>query len=61
MKTREAIDHYGSVKKLADALETWPQTVYAWGEYPPIARQYELEVKTQGKIKAEIKKATQNG
>ncbi len=53
MKTQEAIDHYGGIKKLADALGIWPQVIYTWGESPPMARQYELEVKTQGAIKAD--------
>ena len=53
MTTQEAIEHYGSVKKLADALGIWPQVIYTWGEAPPMARQYELEVKTQGALKAD--------
>lgn len=53
MKTQEAIDYYGSVKKLADALGIWPQVIYTWGEKPPMARQYELEVKTEGALKAD--------
>lgn len=53
MTTQEAIDYYGGVKKLADALGVWAQVIYAWGEYPPMGRQYELEVKTNGKLKAE--------
>lgn len=53
MTTQEAVAHYGGVKKLADALGVWPQVVYAWGEYPPKSRQYELEVKTEGQLKAD--------
>ena len=52
MKTQEVIDHYGSIKAVADELGTWPQTVYQWGDEPPMARQYELEIKTGGKLKA---------
>lgn len=52
MKTHEAIDFFGNVKSLADALGTWPQTIYLWGDEPPMSRQYELEVKTGGKLKA---------
>jgi DNA-binding transcriptional regulator YdaS (Cro superfamily) len=59
MKTREAIDHYGSVKALADALGIWPHNVSRWGERPPAARQYEIEVKTGGALKAE--EASSNG
>jgi hypothetical protein len=53
MTTKEAIAHFGSIKKLADALSMWPHVIYRWGEHPPKARQYELEVKTGGKLKAE--------
>lgn len=53
MTTQEAVAHYGGVKKLADALGVWPQVVYAWGERPPMSRQYELEVKTDGQLKAD--------
>lgn len=53
MTTKEAIKFYGNIKKLADTLDMWPHVIYRWGEHPPKARQYELEVKTGGKLKAE--------
>jgi transcriptional repressor of cell division inhibition gene dicB len=53
MTTKEAIKHYGSIKKLASALGIWPQVVYQWGDSPPMARQYELEVRTNGALKAD--------
>lgn len=53
MTTEQAIIHFGGLKKLADALGVWPQVIYAWGERPPKARQYELEVKTGGVLKAD--------
>lgn len=53
MTTKEAIDHYGSIKKLADSLGIWPHVIYRWGDTPPRARQYELEVRTKGALKAE--------
>jgi len=51
--TEEAIQHFGSLKRLADALGVWPQVIYRWGEHPPMARQYEIEVKTEGKLRAD--------
>jgi hypothetical protein len=51
--TEEAIEHFGSLKKLADALGIWPQVIYKWGERPPMGRQYELEVKTNGVLRAD--------
>ena len=53
MKTKEAIEYYGGLKKLADALDVWPQVIYQWRDSPPMSRQYELEVKTGGKLKAD--------
>lgn len=53
MKTQEAIDYYGGIRQLAEALETWPQTIYQWGDVPPMGRQYELQIKTNGKLMAD--------
>lgn len=51
MKTSDAIAYYGDIKKLAAALDMWPHSIYRWGETVPIARQYELQIKTNGKLK----------
>lgn len=56
MTTDEAIEYFGGVKKLADALDVWPQVIYAWGDKPPMARQYELEVRTEGELRADREK-----
>lgn len=53
MTTQEAIDFFGGIKELAAKLGVWPQAITAWGETPPMGRQYELEVKTGGKLRAE--------
>ena len=53
MTTQEAIKHYGSIRELAKVLDVWPNVIYQWGEFPPMGRQYELEVKTGGELKAE--------
>jgi hypothetical protein len=52
MTTQEAIDHFGGRRQLAEMLGVWPQVIYQWGEEPPMARQYELEVKTNGVLRA---------
>lgn len=54
MKTSDAVQHFGGVKALADALDIWPHNISRWGEYPPASRQYEIEVKTGGKLRAEM-------
>jgi hypothetical protein len=53
MTTQEAIDHYGGTLELSRVLNCWPTAFYNWGEYPPLSKQYELEVKTNGALKAE--------
>lgn len=53
MTKQEAIDFFGTKKRLAAALDTYPQAVIQWGEYPPILRQYQIEVITKGALKAE--------
>lgn len=53
MTTKEAIDHFESVRGLAEALKCWPNEVYRWGKYPPKGKQYEIQVKTNNKLKAE--------
>ena len=53
MKTSEAVEYFGSIKNLANALEIWPHNIRRWGEHPPKARQFELEVITSGNLKAE--------
>ena len=54
MKTQEAIDYFGNQRKLCDALRLKArQTIHAWGEYPPAGRQYQIEILTNGALKAE--------
>jgi len=57
MKTQDAIKFFGGIKPLADALGIWPHNISRWGKYPPISRQYEIEVKTNGALKAETNDA----
>jgi len=60
MKTTAAVDHFGSIRALADALEITPQAVYQWGEHVPAGRDFQIEVLTQGALKAsEIDRAEQ--
>jgi len=52
MKKKDAIDHFGSVAALADALEITPEAIYQWGEDVPSGREYQIQVLTDGKLKA---------
>lgn len=53
MTTKEALDYFEGMKGLSRFLDVYPQAIYKWGDYPPLAKQYELEVRTKGQLKAE--------
>lgn len=53
MTTEQAIKYFGGRKELASWLGIWPHNISRWGEYPPWARQYEIEVKSGGELRAE--------
>ncbi|MGW7235828.1 Cro/CI family transcriptional regulator [Pseudomonas fulva] len=55
MKTRDAADHFGSKKKLAEALGIQPSAVTMWGETVPMSRQYQLQVFSGGVLVADTK------
>lgn len=57
MKTRDAADYFGSKKKLADALGIQPSAVTMWGDSIPVSRQYQIQVLSQGKLRAEERPA----
>lgn len=52
MKTQDAADFFGSRVKLAKVLGVSPAAVTGWGEYPPITRQYQIQVMSKNKLKA---------
>ena len=54
MTTKEAISYFGGVRQLATFIGVWPQAIYLWGEYPPIGKQYELQVRTNNNLLAEV-------
>ncbi len=56
MTKAKAIEHFGSATKLASAVGVTKQTVSQWGEYPPGGRQFQLQIMTKGKLKAEAAK-----
>jgi len=55
MTTIEAKKHFGGTKELAKALDIWPTAVSRWGKYPPKLRQMQIEMVTEGKLKASDK------
>lgn len=50
MTTQEAVDHYGGIKQLAQALNVYPQAIKNWGSRPPRGRQFELYVLTNKEL-----------
>jgi hypothetical protein len=53
MTTDQAIKHYGTQQRLADALGIKQGSVSGWGEHPPAIRQLQLQQITKGRLKAE--------
>ena len=53
MRTKAAVDHFGGVKKLADALGIGRAAIYQWGEFPPVDRQCHIEVLSGGALLAD--------
>ena len=53
MKTQDAIQHFGSQVKVAEALQINQASVSKWHEYPPDDRQLQIERITLGALKAE--------
>ena len=57
MNINDAIKHFGSKTKLAAALGIHPSAVTQWGETIPTTRQYQLQVISKNKLKADRKAA----
>lgn len=52
MTKKDVIEHFGSVRAVADALGLEKvQAIYQWGDEPPRSRQFQLQVITKGKLK----------
>lgn len=52
MKTTEAVKHFETATNLAKKLGVTKQAISNWGLYPPIGKQYQIQVMTKGKLKA---------
>lgn len=52
MLTKQAIKHFGSAAKLARNLGISRQSVHDWGDEVPEVRQYQIEVLTNGALRA---------
>lgn len=57
MTRTEAIRHFNGISALARALGVSYEAVRQWGEEVPELRQYQLELLTNGVLKADRKKS----
>lgn len=53
MNKSDVIEHFGSVRKTAQALNCTPQYVYQWGPRVPEGIAYKLQVMTGGKLRVD--------
>lgn len=53
MKTQTAIKHFGSRAALASAIGVDTSATHHWGEFVPELRQYQIQVVTKNKLKAD--------
>lgn len=59
MKTELAVDYFGTKAAIADALGIKRSAVSQWGETIPKGRAYQIEVLTDGKLKADPRSTQQ--
>ena len=52
MRKEDAIRFFGSATKLARALGISKQAISKWGDHVPEGRDYQIEVLTEGALKA---------
>ena len=57
MHIKDAIAHYGTQQRLADALDVKQSSISKWlkAEYLPYLRQLEIQLLTKNKLKADAK------
>ena len=59
MLTTEVIAFFGGKSKVAAALKVSPAAVSQWDTEPPQSRQYQVQVLTNGKLRATDKASSQ--
>lgn len=55
MKTQDAIDFFGGIGGLAEALDVDQSAIRHWGESVPELRQFQIQVLTKGHLVANQK------
>lgn len=56
MTTEQVIKHFGGAAKVAEALCIGRSAVSQWGDEPPLGRQFQIEIITDGQLKASTQK-----
>jgi len=57
MKKADAIEHFGGEVPLAKALGITPEAIYQWKERVPRGRAFQIEILTNGVLKANPEQA----
>lgn len=58
MTLQQALNHFKTKAAIAQALGVHKTTVSNWGDEIPLGRQAELELRTNGKLKADLPRAS---
>ena len=61
MRKQDVIEHFGSQRAIAEALDISEQAVSAWDDEIPEGRQFQLQVITGGKLQANPQKERRAG
>jgi len=59
VKTESVIQFFGGVKETADRLGITREAIYQWGDEVPESRAYQIEVMSEGKLKARAPASSQ--
>ena len=60
MTTQEAVQLWGGHVRLAKVLGITRDAIYKWGQYPPMATQFQIMVLSGGRFPVTIKEKGQN-
>jgi hypothetical protein len=52
MRKRDAIKFFGTATEMARALGITRQSITSWGDHVPLARQYQIERLSRGRLQA---------
>ncbi len=53
MTTQDVLDYFETQAAIAKALDISQSAVSQWGDRPPMLRQYQIQIVTQGGLRAD--------